>query len=120
MSDVGPEELAEVIERHQFSFGSEADLQEGIEQVLRGCGVEFRREVRLTRQDRIDFMVGRVGLEVKTGGSISALTRQVHRYAQLDEVDAIVVVAGLERLTDLPGVINGKPVRVVRMIGAAL
>lgn len=102
-----------LLARHRFRFGTEAELQDGIEQVLESAGIPHEREVRLTSGDRIDFMIaGRTGLEVKVDGGISALTRQLHRYAQVDAVEEILVVTSRARHANLPTVLSGTPVRV--------
>lgn len=111
-------EIVVALRQVSFRFGNEAELQEGIAIALKRAGIEHRREVVLTKQDRIDFMVGDVGIEVKIDGSITLLTRQVYRYAQLPEVQSLVVVVTRMRLANLPSEINGKPVFVVRVIPA--
>jgi len=110
------EELIAAIDAHSFSFASEDELQRGLAEILPRS---TRREVRLSPKDRVDFMVGAIGLEVKIKGSLAALTRQLHRYAQLDEIEALIVVTPLARLTRLPERLNGTPVRVCHLIGSA-
>jgi len=101
-----------LIERHRFSFADERELQDGIAAVL--APLDVAREVRFGPADRIDFLLpGGIGIEVKVDGSLPALTRQVHRYAQREEIAALVIVTSRRRLADLPDAINGKPVRVV-------
>jgi hypothetical protein len=113
--------VATALRRHRFRFGAEHELQEGIAQVLSTASIAFRREVRLSDEDRIDFLCeGGVGLEVKVDGSLAALTRQLHRYAQSAEVRALVVVTSRVRLSALPREINGKAVEVVTLAGAGV
>jgi hypothetical protein len=96
-----------------FRFVSEAELQEGIARVLTERGLAFEREVKLAAADRIDFLVGTVGIEVKVDGPLSALTRQIYRYAKHDRIDGLLVVSSLNRLAfGMPAAINGKPVTV--------
>jgi hypothetical protein len=105
--------------KHEFRFSDEADLQEGIIRVLTEHSIPFRREVTLSRRDRVDFMLDEgIALEVKVDGSISALTRQLFRYAEYPKISAIIVVAGKLRLTDLPGEINGKPIICISVMRA--
>jgi hypothetical protein len=76
--------------------------------------IAHEREVVLSRAERIDFLlVGGIGIEVKIGMSISALTRQLFRYANLEAIRALVVVVTSNRLSNLPREINGKPVLTV-------
>lgn len=71
--------ITQRIKNHAFSFADEDELQRGLAEVMPETA---QREVRLTPRDRIDFLVDGIGIEVKLAGSISALTRQLHRYAQ--------------------------------------
>jgi hypothetical protein len=109
--------LVTTIEGHTFSFTDEEELQRGLAEILPPNST--RREVQLTQKDRIDFMVEGVGIEVKIKGSLAALTRQLHRYAQLDAIEALIVVTPVARLTRLPESLNGKPVLVCHLLGSA-
>jgi hypothetical protein len=61
-----------------YCFGTEEELQIGLAKALEAGSVSFRREVALSKRDRIDFMLDDgIGIEVKIDGSISALTRQL-------------------------------------------
>lgn len=110
--------LVELLERYRFDESSEDALQRGVAEVLAGAALAFTREVPLSRQDRIDFLVlGGVGIECKTKGSLSALVRQLHRYALASQVDALVVVTARAQLARLPPLLNGKPIAVVATMG---
>lgn len=103
---------------HRFNVSSEEELQRGIAAALAAHGIENEREVVLTPRDRIDFMVGAVGVEVKIGGGISALTRQLLRYAQVERVSELVVVSTRMQLSaQVPRLLNGKPVSAVTIMG---
>jgi len=108
--------LSQVIGSQSYRFCNEKELQDGIERVLIEDGYSPKREVILSNRDRIDFMVDRIGIEVKVGGSTSAIIRQVHRYAQHDSLDAILVVTTRSRHS-LPATISGKPVWLVYLPG---
>lgn len=113
-------DVAELLRAHAFTCGNEAELQQAIGAVLTGAGIEHRREVRLTERDRIDFLVGGVGLEVKVDGSLSAVTRQLHRYAQRPEVGSLLLVTTRPQHRAAPRELCGKPVRVVLVHGGLL
>jgi hypothetical protein len=115
-----PQKLVTLLNGYRYSLDSENALQEGIAKSLRRENVEFEREVPLTKRDRIDFMVGRIGLEVKIGGTFSMLLRQLDRYAQCPEVDALVVMASRSRLTNVPCELRGKPICVCGLLGSKL
>jgi hypothetical protein len=93
----------------RFNFSTEKDLQTGVAVALTDFGIPFEREVVLSPKDRIDFLLpGGLGLEVKLEGSISALTRQLHRYAQLEAITELAIVVTRTRLLNLPLEIGGK------------
>jgi hypothetical protein len=109
-------DLARLLSRYSYRFSTEADLQGGVESVLEKNGVAFEREKILTPADRPDFMVAALAIEVKIGGSVSALLRQCSRYLQLDAVDGLLIVAGGSRLaTQIPTELCGKPVAVLNV-----
>lgn len=114
------EQLGTILGARRFRFTCEKDLQDGIAAVLTEAGLDFQRELELSRQDRPDFLLHRVAIEVKVDGSLSALTRQIARYAEHELVDGILVVTSLARLTNLPDEIRGKRVHVVHLIGSVL
>lgn len=68
--------------------------------------------------DRPDFMVGRIAVEVKVDGGVSPLIRQVWRYAEHDEVAAIVVVTTKSSHRNAAGpTFRNKPTIVVYLGG---
>ena len=103
------------IGRFGYRFNSEEELQEGLAIALKHSGVDCAREVVLTPRDRIDFLVGNVGIEVKIKGGISGLTEQLFRYTALPQIAALVVVVGKNTLGNLPRKLNGKPIQIVRV-----
>lgn len=100
----------------------EYDIHAQVALALGAAGLPCQHEYRLAPRCRIDFKVGRVGIEVKKGRPASStLTSQLRRYLASDELDAVVVVT--QRVTYLPNTISGKPVRLVslnRLWGVAL
>jgi hypothetical protein len=107
------DEVVDVIRGHRFAYVDEDELQRGIAAALTAHGMTVEREVRLDARSRLDLLVGRIGIEVKVGGSAGALCRQVTRYAESDRLDAIVAVTSRVRHLALPAEIAGKPVRAV-------
>ena len=100
----------------------EYDIHSAVARALSDAGLEYEHEYRLGPRRRIDFRVGRVGIEVKKGRpAASRLAEQLRRYLESDDLDAVVVVA--QRVTTLPRAIAGKPVCLVslnRLWGVAL
>lgn len=115
--------VARLLESFRFRFDAERDLQEAISEallsseVIRSSGNALSREVVLGPKDRIDFLVGGLGIEVKVDGSLSDLIRQLHRYAQSPRVEELLVVTSRSRLLALPTSIGGKPVSVAFVPG---
>ena len=100
----------------------EYDIHAAVARALSEAGLEYEHEYRLGPRRRIDFRVGRVGIEVKKGRPASGeLRAQLGRYLASDALDAAIVVT--QRATALPETIAGKPVRLVslnRLWGVAL
>jgi hypothetical protein len=109
--------VVRLLSGQRFNFVSEDDLQIGIAEALSELSPE--REVILGGAGRIDFLVGAVGIEAKIKGGISAITRQLVRYAGHDRIEALVVVTAKEQhRLQIPGELGGKPVRIVSLRGA--
>jgi hypothetical protein len=72
------------------------------------------------RRDRPDFIVGRIAVEVKIGGSPHELLRQLARYSQHDVFDELVAVVSRVGLTRLPKTLNRKPLHVALHMGGIL
>ena len=100
----------------------EYDIHAAIAVALQSAGLEFEHEHKLGPRRRIDFLVDRVGIEVKKGRpASSALAKQLRRYLESDDLDAVIVVT--QRVTALPKTIGGKPVYLIslnRLWGVAL
>lgn len=101
----------------RFRYRDEAQLQAGIGQALAAAGVVAAAEVRLAGRDRIDFLAGAVGIEVKVAGRAPDVVRQLRRYAACPQVAALILVTNRARHRGIPAEIGGKPVRVVCLSG---
>lgn len=117
------QEIAAFLRSWRYNFGTERELQAGIWQLLQtewpGAS-GWQRERVLADIGRIDFYhppTG-IGVEVKIDHALSALTRQVHAYAQHEDIHGLVVVTSKTRLTRLPESMNDKPIEVVCLIGS--
>lgn len=119
MSDCSTEEFLDSVvyflRNYRYRYTQESQLQEGVEQTF-GLREDWRflREHALSPRDRPDFWFPEQGaaVELKTAGSLSQVTRQLHRYACLPAVKGLVLVTPLRRLCSLPGALAGVPVRV--------
>lgn len=111
-------EVAELLSKQRFRAQNEYELQQAIATVFERAGVVFKREVSFPIGGRIDFMVGRVGVEVKVDGSAAAVARQLHLYSRRPEVDALILVTSRMQSGRMPDEMSGKPIRVVFLKGA--
>ena len=100
----------------------EYDIHAAVAQALAQAGLEYEHEYRLGPRRRIDFRVGRIGIEVKKGRPASSTLReQLQKYLESDALDGAIVVT--QRVVSLPQTLSGKPVTVVslnRLWGVAL
>ena len=115
--------VATALRDYRFTTTSEAVLQGGIFAALLGEGFAVEREWRITKGDRIDFVVvegpERVGVECTIKGTVPSVLRQLHRYASAESITSLVLVTTLSRHAP-PEEILGKPVLVVNVGGAFL
>lgn len=109
--------LAALIRGHRYVYASEVELHGQLEQVLTAAGVPVSREVHLTSRDRIDFLVGDVGIEVKVKGERTPI-RQLTRYAESSWVAGLLLVT--TRAAGVPSTLLGKPVAVVSLMANGL
>ena len=116
------ERLVKELKGYSFNYTNEDDLQRGIHEVFSMIDEPLEREYILSSKDRIDFYWPRhkVGVEVKIDHALTALTRQVHRYVQHEDINGILVVTGKIRLNAIPQTINGKPVYLHSLIASLL
>ncbi|HEX9640973.1 MAG TPA: hypothetical protein VGB13_06645 [Candidatus Krumholzibacteria bacterium] len=91
----------------------ELRLQEEIAAVLSAECIGFEREVVLTPTDRIDFLVGTVGVEIKVKGSAHAVARQLLRYAEHERITELVLFTTRTQIV-VPSSLGGKPVHTAR------
>ena len=112
-------EIVEALHRFRFSATNEQELQRALWQVFARYP-DSRREVILDARNRIDFLVGEVGIEVKVDGSLTDLVRQLIRYAKFEQITSIVVVSTRARHRDVPRHVGGKPVHLAYLADGAL
>jgi hypothetical protein len=111
--------IADDLRRLRFRYCNEAELQAGLGAALTNLGYTVLREVILTPQDRVDFLVDGVGIEVKVKGPTTAVVRQLVRYAEHDAIEALILVTTRLRHQP-PRELNGKSVIVVALTMAGL
>ena len=92
----------------------EYDLHGMVAQVLQETEIPFQHEASLAPRCRIDFLCGRVGVEIKRGKmDMKAVARQLNRYAATGKVDSLILVA--EKTQGVPAYAEKIPVYPVSL-----
>lgn len=101
--------VADLVARARIDLSDEKRSQRDLADVFTTHGLDFKREVKLSPRDIVDFMFSDIALEVKLKGSAGKMDifRQLERYCQSDAVQAIILASNLSM--GLPETINGKP-----------
>jgi hypothetical protein len=115
------EEICKALYHAKYRYHNEKELQRGVFELLTGLGLEFQPEVVLNPRDRIDFLVGTIGIECKSddssgGTSLASVTRQLMRYAYCPEVTELILLTTMSKHRNLPNEMNGKPLYVVHLL----
>lgn len=92
----------------------ESEMQETIEAVLKSRGIQHIREHIFDSGDRIDFLVGSVGVECKVKGTAFSVATQLERYAAEPGVDCLILVTSVRRHFAIEG-LSSKPLVIVRV-----
>lgn len=96
-----------------YTYRNELDLQEQIHEVLVAAHVDVRREVHISPHCRPDFLTAdAIAIEIKTQGSLSAVTTQLAGYLTHNIVSGLVLVTTRSAHLNMPTEIYGKPVLV--------
>lgn len=122
MTDRPEDAIKGALTAASFHINDEAELHRAIGRVLTEAGIAHEHEVSLAPRERIDFLAGDVGLEVKVDGTIASIFRQLQRYAQSPRVRTLLLVTPRLRYGIFDGRMfaNGKRLDVVRIVGGFL
>ena len=85
------ETLICLIESNRFDLSTETALQRGLRSLFTVQDIPFEAEVILSPKDRIDFLIGGIGIEAKIKASRRDILRQLDRYAALDRIEALIL-----------------------------
>lgn len=68
---------------------------------------------------RLDYFLPESGIaiEVKVQGAHAAIVGQLRRYAWCEEVKGVLLVTTRGALARVPSMLEGKPVRAMRLVG---
>lgn len=106
--------LIELLKAARLDVSDEKRTQRDMAEVFDGRGIEYQREVRLSKADIVDFMVHGIALEVKLKGANKRdVFRQLERYAEHESVNALVLASNITM--GLPTEINGKPIYFIHL-----
>jgi hypothetical protein len=103
--------VAKLLRGYRLPVSNEADMQRAVEEALQFEAVPYQREV-VQGGDRIDFVVEKVGIELKVKGSVAPVTRQLFRYALWEGISELLVVTSVGQHLGLPRQLNGKQIVV--------
>lgn len=136
--------LEKLLLSYEFNVANEEELQRAVEQILTENSVTFVCEYEFppiaiedpstvthvysdtgyktvettprkqVAKDRIDFLVGNVGLEIKVGFSYADVIRQLHRYAAHEEIKVLILLTTRLQHT-MPEEISGKKLCTVNI-----
>lgn len=106
-------QVRDALARYRLPVSVEKAMQDAVESALRAEGLAFQREVKRGDTDRIDFLVGSVGLELKVKGSAGDVLRQLERYAAWPDVTELVLLTSKGAHLALPSAVGGKPLLVL-------
>lgn len=108
--------------RVEKAVPEESELHAAVAKALSEAGLSAKHEAVVAPRCRIDFLCGRIGIEIKKGKVPRArLHSQCARYLASDELDALVLVS--PNALYLPETIGGKPAVIFslnRLWGVAL
>lgn len=107
------DDVVRLISSTPLSLSSETRAQDDLEAALVRAGIPYEREAILSSKDRIDFMIGDVGVEMKIDGSPRSIFRQVERYSAHERIASLVLATN--KAMTLPSSIGGKPASVVSL-----
>lgn len=105
------ETLIKILQSARIPYSTEVEMQNAIEELLKEKTIPYFREYSLSKRDRVDFMVGGIAIECKVRGQPMAVYKQIERYTEHEEVEAVVVFTG--RHMGLREHINGKPIYII-------
>jgi hypothetical protein len=108
-----PEEVCAVLRAGRVSLAREKETQADIASLLGARNIPHAREVDIGKRDIIDFLIDRIGIEVKIGGSKRAIFAQCERYCRTGRLSALILATNVA--IGFPPEIAGIPCFVVSL-----
>lgn len=99
----------------RFSLDNEKQVQKQVQELLKKNGIEHIREYKLDDKNIPDFFFINTGLcvEIKIKGGKKAIYRQLVRYSEFEQVEALILLTN--KSMSLPLSINNKPTKIINM-----
>lgn len=106
--------IVQLIQTRRFTLRDEKALQYEMQKEFEKEGLAFRREVRLSDADIVDFLFeGGIALEVKTKGGKRDIYVQCVRYCASPEVNCLILATNVA--IGFPPTIAGKPAAIASL-----
>jgi hypothetical protein len=96
------ERVTQVLRAYRARPQNELDIQLGLAAIFDEHGVVYQREVVLTQKDRIDFLVGTLGIEIKLQGSRHQVFQQLTRYLAHERIGEVMLFTTKSQLRVMP------------------
>lgn len=107
--------LVKILKDKKFPLEKESYLQVKIAETLLENGIEFDREKQLDKHNRPDFLLrsSAVAIEVKINGSKPDIYKQVLRYSEFENVEAVLLITN-KSIGQVP-LHGNKPFRLINL-----
>lgn len=112
--------IAELIHHAKFTYRNEVDLHRGLNALFVMAGLRVTPEAVLAAGERIDFIIGPIGIEVKIKGSTPQVLAQLQRYADTGKVRKLILVTSRAKHRSLAGTVLTGPTRQIPVTLARL
>ena len=103
-------QIGMALSKTRLNLSDEKLLQNDIAKALDIAKIPYKREVKISSNSIIDFLVEGLGIEVKIRGNGSAMSiyRQIERYCQSEQVSELLLLTS--KTMRLPESIANKPI----------
>ena len=109
-----PSELISIIRSYKIQVNNESDVQRQLDGIFANSGIEYKREFVLDKRNRIDFIIGSIGIEVKIHGiSAKRIYDQLNRYCFFEKISSIILITSQACI--MPDKINNKEIHVISL-----
>ena len=111
------DKLERLLTGQRFELADELRLQHQLSLYFSNF-ILFKEEKKLGPRKRVDFFYEGIAIELKVGGNPRKVFKQLEKYAECEEVKAILLITS--KSFQMPAEIMGKPCRVFHLSRAWL